>query len=85
MRKEIKVVCGLIYDDEFHARTGGTRFYHLNGDIETNADGEEIYICTRQNQHTGKFEDISEPVSNYRLLFSGLLSFMLKMPARTEM
>lgn len=34
MRKEIKVVCGLIYDDEFHARTGGTRFYHLNGDIE---------------------------------------------------
>ena len=44
MRKEIKVVCGLIYDDEFHARTGGTRFYHLNGDIETNADGEEIYI-----------------------------------------
>ncbi len=39
MGKEIKVVCGLIYDDEFHARTGGTRFYHLNGDIETNADG----------------------------------------------
>ena len=34
MGKEIKVVCGLIYDDEFHARTGGTRFYHLNGDIE---------------------------------------------------
>ena len=64
MRKEIKVVCGLIYDDEFHARTGGTRFYHLKGDIETNADWEEIYICTRQNQHTGKFEDISEPVSN---------------------
>ena len=28
MGKEIKVVCGLIYDDEFHARTGGTRFYH---------------------------------------------------------
>ena len=27
MGKEIKVVCGLIYDDEFHARTGGTRFY----------------------------------------------------------
>ena len=41
MGKEIKVVCGLIYDDEFHARTGGTRFYHLNGDIETNADGEQ--------------------------------------------
>ena len=49
MGKEIKVVCGLIYDDEFHARTGGNRFYHLNGDIETNSDGEEVYICTRQN------------------------------------
>ena len=78
MGKEIKVVCGLIYDDEFHARTGGTRFYHLNGDIETNADGEQVYVCTKQNQQ-GKFEDI------YLLLFSGLLSFMLKMPARTEM
>ena len=62
MRKEIKVVCGLIYDDEFHARTGGTRFYHLNGDIETNADGEQVYVCTKQNQQ-GKFEDITEPVS----------------------
>ena len=50
MGKEIKVVCGLIYDDEFHARTGGTRFYHLNGDIETNADGEQVYVCTKQNQ-----------------------------------
>ena len=63
MGKEIKVVCGLIYDDEFHARTGGTRFYHLNGDIETNADGEQVYVCTKQNQQ-GKFEDITEPVSN---------------------
>ena len=57
MGKEIKVVCGLIYDDEFHARTGGTRFYHLNG------DGEQVYVCTKQNQQ-GKFEDITEPVSN---------------------
>lgn len=45
MRKEIKVVCGLIYDDEFHARTGGTRFYHLNGDIETNADGKRYIFA----------------------------------------
>ena len=63
MGKEIKVVCGIIYDDEFHARTGGTRFYHLNGDIETNADGDQVYVCTKQNQQ-GKFEDITEPVSN---------------------
>lgn len=63
MKKEIKVVCGLIYDDEFHARTGGYRFYHLNGDIETNSDGTQVYICTRQNQQ-GDFEDVSELVSN---------------------
>lgn len=63
MKKEIKVVCGLIYDDEFHARTGGNRFYHLNGDIETNNEGEQVYICTRQNQE-GKFEDVRELVSN---------------------
>lgn len=63
MKKEIKVVCGLIYDDEFHARTGGNRFYHLNGDIETNADGEEVYICAMQNEE-GEVEDISELVSN---------------------
>lgn len=63
MKKEIKVVCGLIYDDDFYARTGRYRFYHLNGDIETNPDGEQVYICTRQNQH-GKFEDVREFVSN---------------------
>ncbi|MCI8979417.1 MAG: hypothetical protein HFE52_01985 [Clostridia bacterium] len=63
MGKKIKVVCGLIYDDEFHARTGGNRFYHLNGDIETNTDGEQVYICTRQNQE-GKSEDVRELVSN---------------------
>lgn len=64
MEKEIKVVCGLIYDDEFHARTGGNRFYHLNGDIETNSEGEQVYLCTRQNQQTGEFEDVSKLVSN---------------------
>ncbi|MGN0107186.1 MAG: hypothetical protein ACI4A5_05775 [Hominilimicola sp.] len=64
MNKKIKVVCGLIYDDEFHARTGGNRFYHLNGEIETISDGKQVYICTRQNQQTGKFEDAIELVSN---------------------
>lgn len=49
MKKEIKVVCGLIYDDEFNARTGANRFYHLNGDIETNPDGEQVYICSMLN------------------------------------
>lgn len=64
MKKEIKVVCGLIYDDEYHRRVGLHRFYHFNGDIQTNSDGEQVYICTRQNQQTGEFEDISEAVSN---------------------
>ncbi len=47
MGKEIKVVYGLIYDDELNKRMGLNRFYHLNGDIETNADGKEIYICSK--------------------------------------
>ncbi len=64
MNKKIKIVCGLIYDDEFHLRTGGNRFYHLNGDIETNSDGKQVYICDRQNPETGEFEDIVELVSN---------------------
>ena len=34
MKKEIKVVYGLIYDDELNKRMGLNRFYHLNGDIE---------------------------------------------------
>ena len=64
MNKEIKVVCGLIYDDEFNARTGANRFYHLNGDIETNPDGEQVYICSMLNQDTGKSEDVCELVKN---------------------
>ena len=52
MKKEIKVVYGLIYDDELNKRMGLNRFYHLNGDIETDSDGNEIYICSRWNEET---------------------------------
>lgn len=64
MKKEIKVVCGLIYDDEYHKRMGMHKFYHLNGDIETNSEGEQVYICSIQNEETGEFEDVTERVSN---------------------
>lgn len=62
MEKVIKAVCGLIYDDEFHARTGMNRLYHINGNIEINDDGEEVYSCAMQNEE-GEVEDISELVS----------------------
>ena len=50
IKKEIKVVYRLIYDDELNKRLGLNRFYHLNGDIETDADGNGIYICSRWNK-----------------------------------
>jgi hypothetical protein len=55
MKKEIKVVYGLIYDDELNKRMGLNRFYHLNGDIETDADG---------NEETKQIEDVAERVDN---------------------
>ena len=64
MKKEIKVVYGLIYDDELNKRMGLNRFYHLNGDIETDADGNEIYICSRWNEETKQIEDVAERVDN---------------------
>ena len=61
MKKEIKVVYGLIYDDELNKRLGLNRFYHLNGDIETDADGNGIYIW---NEETKQIEDVAERVDN---------------------
>ena len=60
----VKAVCGLIYDDEFKEKYGLSRFYHLNGEIERNEDGEDIYICSRYNENTGKSEDVSEKIVN---------------------
>ena len=64
MKKEIKVVYGLIYDDELNKRLGLNRFYNLNGDIETDADGNGIYICSRWNEETKQIEDVAERVDN---------------------
>lgn len=58
MAKEIQIVFGMIYDDEYYIREGVNRFYHLNGDIETNSAGEQVYICTKLNENTGKNEDV---------------------------
>ena len=64
MKKEIQVVYGLIHDDELNKRLGLNRFYHLNGDIETDADGNGIYICSRWNEETKQIEDVAERVDN---------------------
>ena len=69
MKKEIKVVYGLIYDDELNKRMGLNRFYHLNGKIETDADGNEIYICSRWNEETKQIEDVAERVDNLSVAF----------------
>ena len=82
MKKEIKVVYGLIYDDELNKRMGLNRFYHLNGNIETDADGNEIYICSRwneenmvechvswSNEETKQIEDVAERVDNLSVAF----------------
>ena len=53
-----------IYDDELNKRLGLNRFYHLNGDIETDADGNGIYICSRWNEETKQIEDVAERVDN---------------------
>ena len=69
MKKEIKVVYGLIYDDELNKRMGLNRFYHLNGNIETDADGNELYICSRWNEETKQIEDVAERVDNLSVAF----------------
>ena len=60
----IKAVCGLIHDDEFKKKYGCSRFFHLNGEIKTNSDGDDIYVCSRYNENTGRTEDVSEKVMN---------------------
>ena len=69
MKKEIKVVYGLIYDDELNKRMGLNRFYHLKGYIEPDADGNEIYICSRWNEETKQIEDVAERVDNLSVAF----------------
>lgn len=58
-KTKLRVVSGIVYDDEYARRHGGNRFYHLNGDIETDAAGNAVYIENRQKEGSSESEDIS--------------------------
>jgi hypothetical protein len=40
-------------------RDGGNSFTVLNGDIEVNEQGEEVYITSRQKEDSSESEDVS--------------------------
>ncbi len=60
--KKLRVVSGIIYDDEYARCHGGSRFYHLNGDIETDEAGNTLYIESRKREDSSEFVDLSFPV-----------------------
>lgn len=49
------IVTGIVPDIESNIRTGGNRFWVLNGDIEGDKDGNEVYICTRMKKDSSEF------------------------------
>lgn len=55
-KKKICVVCGIILDDEA-ALKGFNQFLLINGDIETDADGNECYIWSRRRNGSCESED----------------------------
>lgn len=57
--QKLQVVSGIVYDDEYARRHGGNRFYYLNGDIETDAAGNAVYIESRKKEGSSNFEDIT--------------------------
>ena len=63
-QKGLRLVSGIIYDDAFEMMYGGSRFYHLNGDIETDETGNEIYIVSRKKENSSESEDVAYPVKN---------------------
>lgn len=62
--QKLQVVSGIIYDDEYARRHGGNRFYYLNGDIETDATGNAVYIESRKKEGGSDFEDITFSVQD---------------------
>ena len=51
MGKEIKVVCGLIYDDEFHTRTGRNQILSPKRRIlKQMLMGMQVYVCSKCNE-----------------------------------
>lgn len=66
------IVTGIVPDIESNIRTGGNRFWVLNGDIEGDKDGTEVYICTRMKKDSSEFEDVfslvkdmPQPIQDY--------------------
>lgn len=62
--QKLQVVSGIVYDDEYARQHGGNRFYHLNGDIETDAAGNVVYIESRKKEGSSDFEDITFSVQD---------------------
>ena len=62
--QKLQVVSGIIYDDEYARQHGGTRFYCLNGDIETDAAGNAVYIESKMKEGGSDFEDITFSVQD---------------------
>lgn len=63
-QKLLRVVSGIIYDDNYAVMHGGNRFYHLNGDIEINESGEEVYIESHKKDGSSESEDVAYPVKD---------------------
>lgn len=66
------IVTGIVDDIESNMRTGGNRFWFLNGDIEIDKEGNEVYICSRMKKDSSELEDVSsivkdmpQPVQDY--------------------
>lgn len=55
--KKLRIVSGIIYDDEYALMHGGNRFYYLNGDIETDINGRDVYIESRRKENGKESED----------------------------
>lgn len=62
--QKLQVVSGIVYDDEYARQHGGNRFYYLNGDIETDAAGNVVYIESRKKEGSSDFEDITFSVQD---------------------
>jgi hypothetical protein len=55
------IVTGIVNAREFHNGRqihSSSTFYCLNGDIETNEDGDEVYITSRQKENSSESEDV---------------------------
>lgn len=63
-QKTLHVVSGIIYDDEYAALHGGNRFYHLNGDIETDRTGMAVYVESHRKDNSSETIEKVYPVKD---------------------